>query len=423
MSDDSTITVHLTVTAKPGAPRVPLSLKKSATCTELRNATSVTTQIPLDALKLIVRGRLIANDDTKIAVQEFKLEEGSVLHCMGKPSSTPAASTPPATASAAAPVASAAGGATVTTTTPAAPPATPPAASNNIQAALQRLRQSNSPSAFQTAVTTLQKMIANIVKNPMEEKYRRVKKQNAAFMKRLGNIPGGGDAIMTAVGFTVTTHEGEPVYMLEASPQAWPQLLQAQAAVDQAVAQAQAAATVVPPPPMVGMPSGMGASGGMGAGLPVPNDPAMQAMASNLLSNPAALQNMLQNPMVQQMMRNDPRFGPEMQQMMGELANNPQMAEQFGQIMQNPAMRAQMQQAMAAGQQPGAANAFPNFMPPGANAAPAPAFPNFMPPSASQPSNAAGSTNTNSAPPRNDNEQTEEEMIAEAIRRSLQDNN
>lgn len=53
----------------------------------------------------------------------------------------------------------------------------------------------------------------------MEEKYRKVKKNNAAFQRRLGGLS-GGDAAMKAAGFVVendATDSGEEVYMMHAS--------------------------------------------------------------------------------------------------------------------------------------------------------------------------------------------------------------
>ena len=118
-------------------------------------------------------------------------------------------------------------------------------------------------------------------------------------------------------------------------------------------------------------------------------------------------------------MQNDPRIPPQMRDMMSQVASNPQMAQQIAQMMSNPAMRAQMEQTM----QGAAGGSIPNFMPPGTSSstnAPG-SFPNFMPPAAQNTTN--NTSNTNNPPARSDNEMTEDEMIAEAIRRSLQDNN
>lgn len=107
-----------------------------------------------------------------------------------------------------------------------------------------------------------------------------------------------------------------------------------------------------------------------------------------------------QNPMVQEMMRNDPNVSPMMRQYMETMSNNPAMLQQLSQRMQDPAVRAQLQRAMQQGGMPGMGG-----MPSGASQQPASSQQQARPP-----------------PPQNDHGQTEEEMIAEAIRRSLQDN-
>ena len=104
-------------------------------------------------------------------MDEYKLEDGCVVHCLGKPSTlTTTASTPPATVAPVA-AATATAGASVT-----APPATSAAAAatasssstaDALTAALERLKAENDPSTFLTAVTTLSKVIDNIVSHPM----------------------------------------------------------------------------------------------------------------------------------------------------------------------------------------------------------------------------------------------------------------
>ena len=91
------MTIQLTLTALPGAPRVPLELSSTndstvnLTSSELRQLVSTKTKIPLSALRLIYRGRLITDHTADVAtnvITEYKLENGSVLHSMGKPSTT-----------------------------------------------------------------------------------------------------------------------------------------------------------------------------------------------------------------------------------------------------------------------------------------------------------------------------------------------
>eukprot|EP00531_Pseudo-nitzschia_arenysensis_P010149 CAMPEP_0116127908 /NCGR_PEP_ID=MMETSP0329-20121206/7082_1 /TAXON_ID=697910 /ORGANISM="Pseudo-nitzschia arenysensis, Strain B593" /LENGTH=419 /DNA_ID=CAMNT_0003622021 /DNA_START=124 /DNA_END=1383 /DNA_ORIENTATION=+ len=414
-----------TITAKSGQ-RVPLLLENTdLTPTQLRQKVSEVTKIPLKDLRLIFRGRMIKDDDSIQSVaSEYKLENDSVLHCMGKPvedsssaGSAPVASTVPDTTTVPSRT-------TVpplsTTTTPASAPAataSPSAASTNgdpLSKALLRLKQNNPLSVFVTAVGTLEKILTNIVNNAMEEKYRRVKKNNAAFGKRLGKLVGGHDC-MLATGFVVEHQSGEEVYQLHASAEKWNALMQAKAAVAAASTQAKQEqeraqqqpmtafgnSGAAPTNPMGGM--GMGGMGGFAP--PNMNDPNTQNMMAQMMSNPEALGQALQNPMVQQMMQNDPNVSPMLRQYMETMANNPAMLQQMAQRMQDPAVRAQLQRAMQQGGIPGMGGMPGMGSMPGTGNAPASSSRPAPPP-----------------PPQNDQGQTEEEMIAEAIRRSLEDN-
>jgi PUB domain/Ubiquitin family len=312
----TSITLHLTVTAEQGAPRVPLQIQPTTTtATQLRHAVSTATKIPLASLKLIFRGRLIADNDVQMAVEEFKLEDGSVLHCMGKPVVTnnndeAAVSTAAgaSTSSVIAPSAAAAAAPTVPVASAAVNllPTQPQAAAvgnstlSNLQAALQTLRSYNPPKVYQTAVQTLDKILVNITTHPLEEKYRTVKKQNAAFTKRLGGLQGGDDA-MRAAGFVVELDAGEQVYRMRPSPEAWPRLMATKAMLEAAVRDAQTSlhpATAAAAAPVVAVGGGglgmPGFPGGMGGGMAMMPDAMQQQAAANLMANPAALQQMLQ---------------------------------------------------------------------------------------------------------------------------------
>lgn len=142
--------------------------------------------------------------------------------------------------------------------------------------------------------------------------------------------------------------------------------------------------------------------------------------------------------MVQAMMRNDPRFSsnPMLRQVMDELANNPQAAQQVASMMSDPAMRTMMDQAMrqaaaGGGGGDGGAGAGLGGLPWGGGGGAGAGLGGLpwggggaglggVPPS--RPAGGAPSQ-----PPQqqqggaSDEDLTEEEMIAEAIRRSLQD--
>lgn len=296
----SLLTLHLTITAEKGAPRVDIQVPKTANATELRQAISSQTKIPMESLRVIYRGRLISNDDQKNAVAEYKLEENSVLHCMGKPQTT----TPETTISST--PASSTATATPTTTTTATPVASASTSSTTtvdpLPEAIRKLQVQNSQSDYATAVSTLNKILSNIVKNPMEEKYRQMKKSNPAFQRRLGGLHGGHEC-MLAAGFVIESQDGQDVYVMQASADKWPQLQAAHMTVERAAQQSTTASLANQPPAaasssLPGMPPNLGMGGGMpgwGSGTDMPQPNSMeQAMMSNLLSDPNALQAMMQ---------------------------------------------------------------------------------------------------------------------------------
>jgi len=348
-ADNNEITIHLAQTSAPSAPRLPLRISTETTSNQLRTQAADATSIPLDKIRLIFRGRLVAPSDTVAVVKEFRLEDGCVVHVMGKAvtssnaaaasataaasgTSAAAAAAAPATAAAAANAVPAPSGAAVipppsrvapvsgnvfssATSTAAATAAAATAASTTpLQTALQKIRTSTTPEVYTTALQTLSKILSNVTDNPTTEKYRRVKRSNAAFQKRLGGLDGGHD-VMLAVGFVVQTDGGVENYALIPNAAAWEHLLKSQAAVNVALAEAQritstsaavgggAGAAASPfgvPPAAAGGAAGSGMSGmGMGMGgmpgmPPNMNSPQMQEAAARMMSNPAQLQAMLQ---------------------------------------------------------------------------------------------------------------------------------
>jgi hypothetical protein len=121
----------------------------------------------------------------------------------------------------------------------------------------------------------------------------------------------------------------------------------------------------------------------------------------------------MQNPMMQEMMRNNPNIPPHMRQQMETIVNNPAMIDQIARQMQNPAMRAQMDAMMTArGSGTNMSGLMPSTSPNGAG-------------SIGGNNNTTIGTSPLPSGPRpsqgNDQDQTEEEMIAEAIRRSLEE--
>lgn len=66
--------------------------------------------------------------------------------------------------------------------------------------AMFELLQSSDESAVLACVTTLFKVISNIIAFPQDDKYRRLNRTNAAFAKKVGSL-NGGSSCMIALGF------------------------------------------------------------------------------------------------------------------------------------------------------------------------------------------------------------------------------
>mmetsp|Transcript_9392 Transcript_9392/g.13978 ORF Transcript_9392/g.13978 Transcript_9392/m.13978 type:complete len:431 (+) Transcript_9392:67-1359(+) len=425
------ITLYLSLTSSPSSPRVSINVPLEATGSDLRKLSSEATSIPLATMKLIYRGRVIADKETGEVLKEFKLENDMVIHVMGKP----AAAAEPAPSSSATTTTST--GASVTMPTAAAAAAAPATTdASPLASALMTLRTSNSNDVYRTALTTADKLLKNIVTHPMEEKYRTIKKSNPAFNKRLGGVT-GGEALLLASGFTIETTEGNEVYVLRPSAQAWPRLVAAGEEVTRKVAEINTQpnnnfGTAAAPSMPAAVPPSNNAFGGMpgmgGGGMPGGGD--MAAM-QQMMNDPNAMQQMMgmmNNPMVQNMMRNDPRFAnnPMAQQALNELQRNPEMISQVTQMMSDPTMRANMTRMMEQQQQSGAGTGGANPFGGGGTDEMRRQMEQFQ-----QTSQQFGGGAGAGAPPapnqngnngssgQSDGEMTEEEMIAEAIRRSL----
>ena len=77
INDGGMLKVNLTLTSSPSSPRVEICVPKSGiSSSKLRDEISNATKIPLSSLKLIFRGRLIANKSDGDVVIEYKLEDG-----------------------------------------------------------------------------------------------------------------------------------------------------------------------------------------------------------------------------------------------------------------------------------------------------------------------------------------------------------
>ncbi|CAN0488832.1 unnamed protein product, partial [Ectocarpus sp. 12 AP-2014] len=105
-------------------------------------------------------------------------------------------------------------------------------------------------------LTTLTKVIDNIKAHPTEEKYRKIKRANAGFSRKVGAVP-GGEACMRALGF-VEHGNAQESWLLAPSEAAWNVLTAGRVDIQRALAT------------LPGAPAAAGAStGGFAGGLGV----------------------------------------------------------------------------------------------------------------------------------------------------------
>ena len=125
------------------------------------------TNVPLEKLKLIFRGRMINAKEEGSVIEEYKLEEGSVIHVMGKPAAAVVNTNNSAVSS----------NINTTNQTAGASVSLPnnnlSSSSNTggvggggpLETALTKLRSQNDGPTFRTALTTADKLLGNIVNN------------------------------------------------------------------------------------------------------------------------------------------------------------------------------------------------------------------------------------------------------------------
>lgn len=368
MSDNKdTITISLSLTNPPR--RIPLELPSPAPSATLHKIASDATTIPLTSIRLIFRGKIIPSLEEGNVVESFKLEDGCVVHCMGKPAAPAANTSVPASSSV-----NSTGSVVTPPSTAAASSASASIATSNtlnglnekhpLTSALEGMKSHHSSSEYTTALNTISKILSNIISNPTEEKYRKVKRSNAAFTKRLGRLTKSHEA-MTTIGFVSTkSPEGNDEYSIVPNAAAWNKLTSCKKIIDDLMQKNnQQNANNATNPNVAGMRNDMG----FGATPPSTNNmsnifpnmnnmgnlPTTPQMMESMLSNPAALQSMLSNPMVQNMVMNDPRMrnNPMMQNSMREMMNNPAMVQQMTQMMSNPNIRSRMNAMMQQQQQ------------------------------------------------------------------------
>jgi ubiquilin len=417
----SKISLFLSLTNPPR--RLQIEIEQDATANQLFEVASSATSIPQEKMKLIFRGRIISNKE--VPINDFQLEEGCVIHCMGKSvavvgqenalsSLSSATTTSPMIPSSATRIATVQPVLTVnnearnTATATAAPTLS---SEISLSASILRMKTNHSAEDYITGLTTLSKILTNVIEKPMEEKYRRMKKANAAFQKRLGRMEGAQGA-MFAVGFE---DEGEE-YVLKPSAEAWPKVLQSKKTVDEAIAEHQRAQSHAAqiqqqqqqqqqqPFSLPNFVSGMG--------MPPNIDPSMMEGMAEMFNNPETLQALLTNPMLHQLMQNDPRFAnnPMARESLRQLQSNPQMLEQASRMMSDPQTRNHMMNLV---RQSGGMAWNQNANVTGRS--------NSI--NGTTGNNNGNSQNSGNNPTSNagEREMTEEEMIQEAIRRSMEE--
>eukprot|EP00903_Cladosiphon_okamuranus_P007173 g6965.t1 len=457
MTTPATIGVKFTSSDK-GAGEVAISL--DSTVGALKDA--IRSKFEMEPKRIIFQGRILNKDDQTL--EQCKLKDGLTVVVQAAQPGGPSPATPSATAP-------------LTPSTATQSPATAAAAGGDMAAAAQAMQglglgggvgpmsqavatvRAQPAGQARECLTTLTKVIDNIIAHPAEEKYRKIKRANAGFSRKVGGVP-GGEACMRALGFAEHGDTKES-WLLAPSAEAWNVLNAGRVQIQTALASlpasgAPAAASagagtagfagglgVLPPPgafPQAGV--GGGGMGGMGGGMPD------LATMARMAQNPAVMQGMMNDPGVQAMMRSNPQMAAAMQSVMaspGGLAqafemiqNNPAMAQMAQQMMQDPTALQRASQmdlggAFAAGLNATGANPAQGFQPPsgglgglgGVPAAAPPGAPTAPPPAPSpSPAPAAPAATTaggGSGGEGDQEEKTEDELIAEAIRRSMED--
>ncbi len=331
--------------------------------------------------RVIFKGSILKDMDKKLS--EHGVSPEVVVHLVPKSGATPMA------------VGGVGAGSSAAAAPAPAPAPAPGPAKSPLEACFERMARAPEAERL-TALRTLQKVVQNVVDAPLEPKYRKIKRGNAALAKRLDPVDGAFDCL-TALGFSGAVEDGEQLLVLDATEEAWAKMLTGNARLKAGIAALEAPAPAPAPvqqPPMP-MPMPFGAPFGLGQGGPPPlggadmaslmSNPMVQQRMQQIMSDPAQIQAMFNNPVVRQMTQSNPAMAAAMAdpERMRQMVRDPMVQ----QLLSNPAM---MQQVMGQVQ---AAFGRPATTPGGQQ----------------------------QQQPRDDTEMTEEEMMQEAIRRSLQE--
>lgn len=149
------------------------------------------------------------------------------------------------------------------------------------------LSMHSSPVEISPSLSTIHKIISNIIKNPHEEKYRKIKSSNSLIQKKIVSIPGALNVLL-ATGFASTA--GGEEYAIMVSPTAWEVLVACQRklevflkkleepTVDPSAKTSATTTSSPPPPPVAPSPVATPSTFSSGTGVSVSEQAQQQAM-------------------------------------------------------------------------------------------------------------------------------------------------
>lgn len=176
--------------------------------TEVKSTVEVLSDCPRAQQKWIYKGRILGDE---LSIRDAGIEEGTTVIVMK-------------TAAVAATSSSAGGIRSAPSSglgmAPPMPISQPIRVSTEMFDAAMLELLHNPDVAVQGAVGVLLKIVSNIATFPMEEKYRRLNRTNAAFSKKVGSLKGGSNC-MLALGFSL---EGDE-WVLIPNAQAWENMM------------------------------------------------------------------------------------------------------------------------------------------------------------------------------------------------------
>jgi hypothetical protein len=174
--------------AKVGETEYPLELEAEENILSGKSSLEQASNIPAAQQKWIYQGRILA-DSAKVGATG--IVDGHVVHVLRSASSV--ASVQPAVSQPIAPNTAAAAPAPVFTLPP------PPLMLSGFDNGMRELL-TNSEDVIKNATALLMKILGNIIQNPMEEKYRKIKSSNPTFTAKLQSVKGGIEC-MKGAGF------------------------------------------------------------------------------------------------------------------------------------------------------------------------------------------------------------------------------